>query len=266
MNDNIIITNGNETGICKNCQGPTLPYALKRSNRGTFKDFCSKTCEGEFNWSKKSELMRISRLEAINPKASPQYHPDLTINGNLSYILGVLRSDGCVTESKTISLSSRDEIFAKNFSTYLNLIHLPSTTKTRFRKSSFNNSIESMYVTRVKSVLFSKWYKSLTEDQIREIALSFPTDYLRGFYEGDGIASSVGFCNSNTVKLQLARECLFKIGFEPGEYQKYLDPVERPELKNKKPMYRFSLGRISGRRFLELSNPSIKLEVLSCKQ
>ena len=242
-------------GMCLYCGKPTPIGTSWEALK-----FCDKRCQGHYDWiNGKSQLMAKSRVGCFNPKAIPQYHPDLTPSENLSYILGVLRSDGSVNSRHSIRLSSRNKEFADRFALAMNSIGLPATVRSRSRKSRFSPMVKVIYISGVKSVTFSKWYMNLDDIKIKDIALGFPKDFLRGFYEGDGIASSVGFCNSNINKLELARDCLLKLGFNPPEPKKYLDPELRPDLLNKKPMYRFLLGKPAGRAFLKLIEPCIKL-------
>ena len=113
-----------------------------------------------------SEAFEIyfSKHEHWNKGKGIRVHPDLRMNANLAYILGVLKGDGWVSDAKSswrIVLNQTREAFARSFEKALKSIRLNARTTVLKHKG--------LYVTRASSAEFAKWYKSLSLGQIEKM-------------------------------------------------------------------------------------------------
>jgi intein-encoded DNA endonuclease-like protein len=172
-------------------------------------------------------LRRICREANINLKV---YHygrrvkPDLTSSPHLAYLLGALLGDGCVFNKGScniVSLKVNEYQFAYNVYEAMKRIGL----RPRLRQSRNNNNGKMMWLTCAISKNFCNWYKSLTPEDIEKIAVKYPKDFLRGFYEAEGCAYlrqkkglSVTFSNNNLNLIEIAKECLAVLGYRCSVY------------------------------------------------
>jgi intein-encoded DNA endonuclease-like protein len=109
---------------------------------------------------------------------------DLSLSQELSYALGVIFGDGCVSKeehSYSITLRVIDEDFTEAFRKSM------STVLKRNAKTIYDKRREH-YKLRFHSIAFGEWFKSTPEKQLLEIATKYPLDFLRGLFDSEGCA------------------------------------------------------------------------------
>ncbi len=217
-------------------------------------------------WLKKFDIKIRSISERnriwIARKGNPRLiKPKLLSSPELSYTLGVLLGDGCVSinEKKhryVINLKVTDEKFANSFKNALEFINLnPNFCTIHPKPSIFNNKLikskKLIYQIHATSKIFSFWFKNLNLNDISEILYSENNikEFIRGFYESEGSISksrfAISICNTNIELLNFIKILLDKIGFNFNlriyKYESFL-------CKNGK----------EALRFLNFINPCIK--------
>jgi intein-encoded DNA endonuclease-like protein len=174
------------------------------------------------------------------------------------YLLGVLQGDGSVrSHTSLVSLSVRNREFVEAFADGLEKIGL----RPHFR--SYRHRGKDWYSVQTRSVVFAKWYRGLSISDIAQMAILFPSEYVRGFYESEGYDDGhrgQTLCNSSPEKLELIRRCLLNLGFSTSLVKPYLFP--NGKIKNKKTMYRVRIygGRQQRLNFIEKIKPCIKMK------
>jgi len=94
--------------------------------------------------------------------------PDLSPSQDLSYIVGVLKGDGCVTSSKkketsrgyTIKLAVKSKQFCKEFNRALREVNLEA--------SFFFEKTQNLWYSSVSSMKMYNWYKS-QDSKVRKV-------------------------------------------------------------------------------------------------
>jgi len=121
-------------------------------------------------------------------------HPDLRPSVDLFYILGVIKGDGFTRvreESPSyylVGLGTISEKFARSFVHALQSINLNPQLYSHDPPSGHSKKHIS-YSVKASSKEFVKWYRSLSEDDIRKMIggdKKFAAAFVRGFYESEG--------------------------------------------------------------------------------
>jgi len=189
-------------------------------------------------------------------------HPKLHPSKELSYILGVLYGDGCVTTSGkstyVVKLRTTSLIFALKFKEALERIGLNPKIDIEMA-SKKNPRLKDKYVVRAFSKIFYSWYKSLSLDILREIIKGYEIDFLRGFYESEGSIDlrrkrgqlRIRITNTNYELLELVKNIIEKNVRISCNIQKRKD--------TKKPAFDIVFeGNKKCLKFLETVRPCIK--------
>lgn len=174
---------------------------------------CSRQHAGMLGWEKAKDT--IYKKPILVPSAT------------LCYILGVLKGDGCVSRSSSnymLILTQKDKDFALAFSDSLVKIGLKPHTDIVETKSSLKGKQyrTKMFRVRASSIIFYKWYKGLTLNDVEQILfqnLDFARAFLRGFYESEGCVSHLRnkvtcleIANKNRQILMLCQRLLDSLG------------------------------------------------------
>ena len=156
--------------------------------------------------------------------------PDLSMNEDLAYVLGVLKGDGCVGKYKRrgrrnsydymIQLNTADETFALSFARALQRIGI----KSHIDKNRW-------FHVEARSRKFVEWYRSLFIDDIERLLdndRNAIRGFIRGFYESEGIAyvrnkrmkkaayteTDIHMYNTDLSLVLLVQRLLLKLGFK----------------------------------------------------
>ncbi len=220
--------------------------------------------------TKIANILGISKgaLEGwIYKNANPDnlfHHPKLHPSKELSYILGVLYGDGCVTyagkSTYVIKLRTVNPAFASKFKKALEEIGLNARIDIE-RKSKKNPRFRDMYVVRAFSKIFYLWYKSLTLDTLRGIIRGYEIYFLQGFYESEGSIDlrkrtrqlRIRIVNTNYELLNLCKELI-------EEHIEISCNLRRRSGTKKEAFEILIEGNSKCRKFLEKVNPAIKRE------
>lgn len=145
---------------------------------------------------------------------------------HLSYVIGVLLGDGCVYESHktqihwktgniaptyTIELKVKDKSFAQEFAKRLDLVlHRPEN-----RRFHIFQSPSGYWRTVVRNRSFGLWWKSLTNSELEDYILAFPSDFLRGVYDSEGnlTKNEVRIFSTNPDIIHFITKASKQIGF-----------------------------------------------------
>jgi len=177
-------------------------------------------------WFKLYNISKRPRSEALRMKLC--LRPNLNPSPHLSYILGVLLGDGSVFKRKSgngcyghyIALTVKDEVFAREFAESLKAIGLDPLMSKNSR---------GYHQVRATSVEFYKWFKSLTLQKIKEIALKYPAEFVKGFWESEGTIIkdrrrktyySLRMSNTKISYLRLVKTALDRLGVKSKLYEK----------------------------------------------
>lgn len=195
--------------------------------------------------------------------------PSLNPSSSLSYIIGVLLTDGFVTSydyQRIVSLKTSEKLFAESFSSALRNIGLNPHTNIIPPEKESEWTKSSIFRVRVTSKKFVNWFRKQKFDELWNIAVKFPLNFLRGAYEGDGGFSTnkaeggpywqVDFTNTDKILLSKIHQLLENFGYNPRPIRIKTgnhDDVERKEC------YRFCLSKHAEvEKFLKKVSPSIK--------
>ena len=189
-----------------------------------------------------------------------KYHPNFDKDNDIAYIIGVMLTDGYIGNSwgnKKIVLATDRIEFAESFSNALLRIGLQP--KWRILKPQKQNHSWLIRV-EANSSEFAKWYYSLSDKDISNIANNKPIDFLRGVYEGDGSLVIRGanqirvfpIVNTNMGLINIVTSLLRELGFNYSIWQN--------RKKGYKTAYVVNLLGKTKRKldFIYLINPSIK--------
>jgi len=214
--------------------------------------------------SVKSKMMNLGIPTEKNRRKPRWKHINLSPSPTLAYILGVILGDGSVYArsrgDKAIALNTIDKPFAEAFYNALKEIGLNPKIYTKMPKDS---KLKTRYYVETCSKEFYDWFNRLTKEDIRKIALAYPKEFIRGFYESEGCLTkytkpygeyySIQIANTVEWKIDLIVELLRNMGFRV-----YKNKYKRDYVKTGL----FLMARIHRqedvRRFLELINPCIK--------
>ena len=163
------------------------------------------------------------------PRRHRYLKPNITPSGNLAYILGVLKGDGCTYIRRTqkqvgwIQLTQTRLEFARSFEKALRGIGLHPYTISR---SPTQPNRRTCYTTYANSIKFVKWYRGLTLEKIEKIVRrrrTFVKEFIRGFYESEGNnfirrghkkGWEISIVNKNRDLLSLVDLLLSDLGFD----------------------------------------------------
>jgi len=200
----------------------------------------------------------------LPPPPSNIIEPNLSISRELAYITGAILGDGYVyhrrsAHQKIVILDVKDEEFAREFYRCLKVIGLNPWISYIKRRGV--NTFGSTAV----STRFYEWFKRLTKDEIRGMALEYPRDFLRGLFDSEGtlycswdgqrfIGRAI-FDNSDPCLVGLWKDAAEKLGFS----------FRTQDWNGKKTkMYRASLNPSRDvEKFLKEINPSIPRKSLN---
>jgi len=232
-----------------------------------------------YGWRKISKILQIPPATVgswLYRGCKPWREPKLFPSKALSYILGVLLGDGCVTVfwnksikcfNHRIVLNTIDKEFADAFSKALRKIGLNPRIDYIKRESHWMVSCENKK--------FATWYKSLKLDDIQKIVKPHTPDFVRGFYDSEGSCVKhydgyiyVGMYNSNRKILEAVQMFLTNFGFKTKITKR--PPLKLPHkikgrlVKTVKDSFVLSLlgGRPSAIRLLTRIKPSIQRKAL----
>lgn len=161
---------------CDNCS----KFLLRSPSRVYEHNFCDMKCYSK--WRKE------------NPEELPgTIKPNLSINPNLLYVLGVLRGDGSVgkytykgKDDYSIRLRATDKPFVDSFVEAIMKIGLnPYTTYHR----EIHEKWSDYWTCQARSRLFYDWYVKRTIPQLKELigdSDKLKISFIRGLYESDG--------------------------------------------------------------------------------
>lgn len=175
-------------------------------------------------WFKQLSIPLRPLSESFGMKKRQQ--PKLELSPSLAYIISVILGDGCVLTRKVgngylgryIQLLVKDEAFANSFAKGLADIGL-----------NYQRYISSRgyHIVIASSSIFYHWFKNLTFRKFREIALKFPIEFVRGFWESEGSIMKdkrrktyyiLRMGNTKIEYLQLVNEAIEKLGFKTKLY------------------------------------------------
>lgn len=153
--------------------------------------------------------------------------PDLSPSPTISYILGVLWGDGCVSKWGRMylaRLSVVDPVFARSFKRSLEGIGLhPYICMEYYSKK--NPRWKDQFCVTAYSKKFFEWYKDLTPEEIESIVLrsrSNAKEFVRGFLESEGTVyqqshSPNSWCcrldNKDEQRIILVKKAIGFLGF-----------------------------------------------------
>jgi len=191
------------------------------------------------------------KLKKYNP--SKRIKPKLEPSPTLAYLLGALKGDGSALLFKNgrgfISLTVKDEVFARKVYETMKAIGLRPRLKKHEKKK--------MWEARAFSISFVEWYKSLSYQDICDIAKKYPLDFLRGFYEAEGTAYKVKntihirIANKDLQLIKICEKLLRQLGYQCSLYRRRKGNHYWYDL--------YVLGSSSEKvKLLELLNPCIK--------
>lgn len=223
------------TSTCCIC-GKVFPVSPSYLKQGRYK-CCSLECRGKH----RSKFIRF-------------VYPNLEPSQQLSYVIGVLIGDGCVSKYNgkyNIILNVTDETFALSFKRALRELGLHPWLNSAIPR---NKSRKYFRVTAM-SKTFGEWLNALTKEQISLAAHKYPTDFLKGFYESEGTASQHRVCivNTDVWKLEIAKLLIESLNFKTSLYS-------YSRLLPAKTAYELHIlgGRSEQSKFLSLIEPCIK--------
>jgi len=145
-------------------------------------------------------------------EASRWVEVNMNPSENLSYVLGVIKGDGCVCigENKgghtwgRVILTQIHPKFAESFENALKNLGFNSNT---FIQKKSNCTQGFVYCTYGTSLRFARWYKQLSLEDIGEIigdSADFIKGFIRGFYESEGY---------NSIRTNQRKNLVWTIGF-----------------------------------------------------
>ena len=102
-------------------------------------------------------------------------------SSDLSYLLGVLKSDGWVDSRNSIGLSVKDREFAEAFANSLS--HVLERHTPIFRVTM---PLGPQWRAKKMSGEFARWYKSSSLNDIALLVSDHKADFLRGVYDSEG--------------------------------------------------------------------------------
>lgn len=129
-------------------------------------------------------MLKLSRT--ISEAKSPII--DLSKSKEISYIIGVIRGDGCcyINQPKhryVITLSVTSETFSNEFNSICHQIGFKTRKDILKHKNTNHNDL---YIVRFFNKKFCEWYKQLSIDDVVKYINGNEQMFLKGFYESEG--------------------------------------------------------------------------------
>ncbi len=187
--------------------------------------------------------------------------PDDTMIPHIAYIMGVIEGDGYTTKHYTVGMAVTDKPFADSFAESLCKIGL----SPRIHVYEPHNGVSKLPLWRVvaHSKMFYEWLDSMPEDRFQEIIEKYPREFIRGFYESEGLFHKskqgrgiVSFYNTNPDLLIRVANILTKLGFHPSRM--YTEKNGRASWNSKNVHCIRLIRQAEPESFLEVINPVIK--------
>lgn len=269
---------GHNYGLCRKCgkfhthptANPSVRESISRALKGR---------KLSPEWRKHISLARLGKtypnlskahLGQHYPKLSeaklglPRIKPCIEASACLSYILGVMKGDGCAYNGYTkhkrgiITLRVTKPSFAEKFQLELGKIGLNPNLHIP------DNHFYNVYA---YSIAFVDWYQSLTLFDIGKLISGYEREFLCGFYESEGHLANyyrphlnhqhhifqISIGNSDKALIELCYNLLCRLDFHP---------TIRVADKSKwgyKTQYSVNLCRHAEvKRFLKVTKPCIK--------
>lgn len=215
----------------------------------------------------KSKIVSEETRKRTSISKIGQYHiyPNLTPSETLSYILGVIKGDGCVylhkqkRRSGKVILVVKSSVFRDSFSNALTDIGL----------HPYNIIQRDLIGTEASSSCFCKWYKNLSIDDIKKHVKGYEYAFLRGFYESEGSLYKtvpnkqwycISICNTNKELIDLICYILCNYNIQYRLYTtKRTKGLVKGIMYNLKDKYTIHIGHQKNiNKFLEIVTPCIK--------
>lgn len=186
---------------------------------------------------------------------------NLTSSHELSYCLGVILGDGCVSYNKkthggVVELEVIDKLFAEKFA--------KSLAKIGFRPNMIvkkdRGKEKDTYCTYACSNTFYRWYTALTLKDIGRIIRGYEKEFVRGFYESEGSIETytrlqITISNTNYELLRVVQDSLEVLGIHSKIYTNKVYPTR----KGYNTCYRIAISNREGvLNFLGIIAPCIK--------
>ncbi len=214
------------------------------------------------------DLMRKYNLKR---RAANDYHkwkevanlikPNFNDLQTISYVVGTILGDGWTYRNKYtyfIGLEVKDKLFCGEFQNAL--IKLNLNAKISYSKNKTWRTIAT-------SKLFYNWFNSLTLQDIKNIAIKYTIEFLKGFYESEGslfISKNkkgkyvyyypyLVIANTNKDLIYLTAYLLFNLGFNPRIN------LRKPRIKRYRPIWALTISKKENiKKFIDLVKPCIK--------
>lgn len=144
-------------------------------------------------------------------------------SGNFAYAIGLIATDGCLSDGRHIIMTSKDTEQLKNFLSCLSINnkigiksngHGQTASLVQFSDVLFYNFLESIGLTRAKSLTMGKL----------DIPQEYFIDFLRGCFDGDG-------CSYSYWDPRWKSSFMFYVSFASGS-KSFIDWI-RGELKKR---------------------------------
>ncbi|MEK6936968.1 MAG: LAGLIDADG family homing endonuclease [Nanoarchaeota archaeon] len=214
-------------------------------------------------WSKEIEEKRLK-----NSREKILKKPNLNMDEDLAYILGILKGDGTVFKERgsyRIVLDITSKEVAISFLNSLKNIGLNPRLIQRKPKKGNLKGQKIKYIVRSMSKIFGEWYKNISIKELENLNKKEMISFIRGFYESEGclyIAKnkyktiSLIISNTNFDLINLCKNLCEKIGI----YFNLNGPYEnKRQFKNSKQIYALRTAVNSQvHNFLDIINPCIK--------
>lgn len=172
-----------------------------------------------------SVCTRMKILGIPRRKGGFRIRPNLEPSQELAYVLGVLLGDGSVfpinsNSSYAIQLMCTSKDFVKSFAKALKQIGLHPCF---FDAPQQNPNWNKQYGVKGHSVIFGKWYKTLTLSKVKSLLQTrkMVVSFLRGLYESEGHTDTptpnsrrVNISNTDPELLALAEDLVRSLGYK----------------------------------------------------
>jgi len=215
-----------------------------------------------YKWPKEIEAKMLENL-----RDKVLLKPNLEMNKNLAYVLGLLKGDGCIYKNERsfrICFDNTNMTLATNFLTALKSIGLNPFLQDLAPSNGIGK--QRQYRVTANSKVFYEWYKNLTLIELQKLLNGEEKiiNFVRGFYEAEGSIHKqkdgtivIQIYNTDLELLKLIKYLLEKIDLNfhlNGPYKN-----SGLEKNNSKPIYRIQTGKkVNVVNFLNKVKPAIK--------
>jgi intein-encoded DNA endonuclease-like protein len=248
----------------------SIDTEFKKGNVPWNKDMKGLYIKGsEKRWIKKGwkwpENTKNKMLENLRKKIL--LNPNLSMNGNLAYLVGLLKGDGCIYRNNRgykICFDNTNTTLVRNFFCSIEQLGL----NPFIQEISPSNGIgkKKQYRVLANSKIFYEWYQELTIEKLENLLDNDDkiSNFIRGFYEAEGCIYKqkdgtivIQIYNTDLALMLLIKYLLQKLGLNfclNGPYKNNGLGGYRS-----KPIYRLKTGSKKNIfNFLKLVKPSIK--------